>query len=393
MDEIAKTRLKVFIGLAVIVIIVHVILIRVFVMSGSGGNPEKKPAPETPQQTEQGAKEPEKKAPAPVVKTRFFRASANPRFGAPLDYATAVHGDIPATVVPGGSKGARSGIIVDMDTRRVIWEKNSRKPVPIASMAKMMTMLLVMEEMEKRPAVDINTPITVTQTARNVPRTGVLFLAPGEKFTVQELMVATAVKSANDAATLLAEYFGGSVPAFIARMNQRAAELDLKSLQFFSPCGLADGQNRNAVGSAADMVLLGEQLFQYPLLIQWCNIKSASIRNGKTVFVNTNHLVNPRYPGVDGLKTGFLRAAGTCLTFSCLRDSRRIMGCVTGFKTARDRDFFCRRLLDWAYKQPGTATRPPVLVPDPALKPAAKSAAKPAAKAPVRKTAPAQKKR
>ena len=380
MDEIAKTRLKVFVGLAVIFIIIHVILIRVFVMNGSGSGEEKK-EPEKPVT----APENQPKKPAPPVQARFFKPSANPRFGAPLDFSTAVRGTLPLAGLK-GSADARSGIIVDMDTRRVIWEKNSLKPVPIASMAKMMTMLLIMEEMERRPNVDVDTPVTVTKAARDVPRTGVLFLVPGEKFTVQELMVATAVKSANDAATLLAEYFGGSVPAFVERMNARSAELKLPSLRFYSPCGLPDAQNRNTVGSAADMVLLGEQLFQYPLAIQWCNIKQASIRNGKTVFVNTNHLVNPRYPGVDGLKTGFLRVAGTCLTFSCLRNSRRIMGCVTGFKSAKDRDFFCRRLLDWAYTQPGTATAAPVLKAEPALRTSAK--------APARKpAAPAKKKR
>lgn len=377
MDEIAKTRLKVFVGLAVIFIIIHVILIRVFVMNGSGSSAEKK-GPEKPVTAPpaESVKKPELPAQA-----RFFKPSTNPRFGAPLDFSTAVRGTLPLAGLK-GSADARSGIIVDMDTRRVIWEKNSGKPVPVASMAKMMTMLLIMEEMERRPNVDVNTLVTVTKTARDVPRTGVLFLVPGEKFTVQELMVATAVKSANDAATLLAEYFGGSVPAFVERMNARAAELKLSSLRFYSPCGLPDEQKRDTVGSAADMVLLGEQLFQYPLAIQWCNVKQASIRNGKTVFVNTNHLVNPRYPGVDGVKTGFLRTAGTCLTFSALRNSRRIMGCVTGFKSARDRDFFCRRLLDWAYTQPGTAAKAPVLKAEPALR---------TPKAPARKAAPARK--
>lgn len=380
MDEIAKTRLKVFIGLAVIVIIIHVILIRVFVMNGAGSAAEKQ-EPEKPVAV--SVVEPVKKPELPA-QARFFKPSSNPRFGAPLDFSTAVRGNLPLAALKGSSE-ARSGIIVDMDTRRVIWEKNSLRPVPVASMAKMMTMLLIMEEMERRPNIDVNTLVTVTKTARDVPRTGVLYLVPGERFTVQELMVATAVKSANDAATLLAEYFGGSVPAFVARMNARAAELNLKSLRFYSPCGLPDEQKRNTVGSAADMVLLGEQLFQYPLAIEWCNVKQASIRNGKTIFVNTNHLVNPRYPGVDGVKTGFLRAAGTCLTFSCLRDSRRIMGCVTGFKTAKDRDYFCRRLLDWAYTQPGTATRTPVLKAEPALRTPAK--------APARKPAPPKKKR
>ena len=348
MDEVAKTRLKVLITLAGIVVAVHVILVIIFVSGGKKSPEEKKQPSDSVQRAQKAPKAPA----APVF--RYFVPSKNPLFGSPLDYSTALRGNIPAKTVP-GSSGARSGIIVDMDSRRVLWEKNSSAPVPIASMAKMMTMLIVMEQLEKRPEIGINTPVPVTQTARNVPRTGVLFLAPGEKFTVQELMIATAVKSANDAATLLAEYFAGNVPGFVSLMNNKAASLRLRNTRFINPCGLPEGKN-NSLGSAADMVLLGEQLLQYPLLMQWCNIKSSSIRNGKTIFVNTNKLVNPRYPGVDGLKTGYIRAAGSCLTFSALRNGRRIIGCVTGFKSSRDRDRFCRRLLDWAYKQPSKVT-------------------------------------
>ena len=328
-------------------IAVHLVLICVFVSNGSSSSEkkEKKPSAAQPAQTV-------KKSAPPVY--RYFVPSKNPLFGSPLDYSTAFRGNLPAKTVP-GSAGARSGIIVDMDTRRVLWEKNSSRPVPIASMAKMMTMLLVMEQLEKRPQIALNTPVTVTQTARDVPRTGVLYLAPGEKFTVQELMIATAVKSANDAATLLAEYFGGNVTTFVAMMNRKAQLLKLRQTSFINPCGLPMNK-QNSLGSAANMVLLGEQLLQYPVVMQWCNIKSSSIRNGKTVFVNTNKLVNPRYPGVDGMKTGYIRAAGSCLTFSALRNGRRIMGCVTGFKSSRDRDYFCRRLIDWAYKQPGKVT-------------------------------------
>ena len=278
MDEVAKTRLKVLITLAGIVVAVHVILVIIFVSGGEKSPEEKKQPSESVQKAQTAPKIPA----APV--SRYFVPSKNPLFGSPLDYSTALRGNIPAKTVP-GSSGARSGIIVDMDSRRVLWEKNSSVPVPIASMAKMMTMLIVMEQLEKRPEIGINTPIPVTQTARNVPRTGVLFLAPGEKFTVQELMIATAVKSANDAATLLAEFFGGSVPAFVGMMNDRAAQLGLRSLSFINPCGLPENK-RNSLGSAADMVLLGEQLLQYPLVMEWCNLKSASIRSGKTVFVS-----------------------------------------------------------------------------------------------------------
>ena len=345
MDEITKTRIKVLTGLAIIVVIVHVILIKVFVFSGQGGTTDKKTVDQAPK-----VAEPEIRR----VVYRNFVPSKNPRFGQALDYTGTIRGNLPVAAVP-GSSGARSGIIVDMQSRRVLWEKNSSRPVPIASMAKMMTMLLVMEQLERRTDLTVETSVPVTKTSRNVPRTGVLYLTPGESFTIQELMIATAVKSANDAATLLAEYFGGSVPVFVNMMNSRALQLGLRNTSFINPCGLPEGK-RNSLGSAADMVMLGEQLLQFPLLMEWCNLKSASIRSGKTVFVNTNKLVNPRYPGVDGLKTGYIRAAGSCLTFSAVRNKRRIMGCVTGFKSSRERDRFCRRLLDWAYKQPGTVT-------------------------------------
>ena len=345
MDEVTKTRIKVLAGLAVIVVIVHLVLIRIFVFGGASAADKEKTGKED---TKAKAVEPQVNRPV----YRNFVPSKNPRFGQALDYTGTIRGNLPKQMVP-GSAGARSGIIVDMESRRVLWEKNSSRPVPIASMAKMMTMLLVMEQLEKRHDLTVDTPIPVTKTARDVPRTGVLYLAPGESFTVQELMIATAVKSANDAATLLAEYFGGSVPVFVNMMNSRALQLGLRNTSFINPCGLPQNK-RNSLGSAADMVMLGEQLLQYPLLMQWCNLKSASIRSGKTIFVNTNKLVNPRYPGVDGLKTGYIRAAGSCLTFSAVRNKRRIMGCVTGFKSSRDRDHFCRRLLDWAYNQPST---------------------------------------
>jgi len=187
-----------------------------------------------------------------------------------------------------------------------------------------------------------------------VPRTGVLYLRPGEVFTLRELLLGTAVKSANDAATQLAVLVSGDVDAFIGKMNARAAALKLPATKFYSPCGLPDKAKRDSLSSAEDMVLLGERLLEYPILLEMASTQKGSIREGeqKTIFVNTNKLITPHYPGVDGLKTGYTNVAGCCLTFSALRDNRRIVGCVTGFPHARDRDRFCRKLIDWAYKQP-----------------------------------------
>ena len=296
--------------------------------------------------------EPPKPVEPPKPAFRYRKPSANPFFGAPLDFSRARHGNLPAKAVP-GANGVGTGIIVDMDTRKVLWEKNSQKPVPVASMVKMMTMLLTAEAMERTGKPKLDDKITITRTVMQVKRTGVLWLAPGESFTLRELLLGIAVKSANDAATQVAEVIGGDVDTFVRSMNERAKELNLNSIHFYNPCGLPDKRGRDAVGSAADMVLLGEHLLEYPFLIEMCSTLKGAIRDGKTVFVNTNHLIAPHYPGVDGLKTGFINKSGFCLTFSALRDGRRIIGCVTGFKNARDRDRFCRRLIDWAYQQPG----------------------------------------
>ena len=239
-----------------------------------------------------------------------------------------------------------------MDTRKVLWEKKSNQPVPVASMVKMMTMLLTAEAMERTGKPSLDDRITITRTVMQVKRTGVLWLTPGEVFTMRELMLGIAVKSANDAATQVAEVVGGDVDSFVRSMNARAKELHLDSMKFYNPCGLPDKRGRNAVSSAADMVLLGERLLEYPFLIEMCSTLKGTIRGGNTVFVNTNKLINPHYPGVDGLKTGYINKSGFCLTFSVLRDDRRIMGCVTGFGNASDRDRFCRKLIDWAYSQP-----------------------------------------
>ena len=289
----------------------------------------------------------------PPRQWRYRKPSGNPKFGAPLDFSHALHGDkLPASVP--GAAGAKSGIVVDLDRRIVLWEKNCRKAVPVASMTKMMTMLLVMEMLEETPKLSLDTPIQVSKQVMQVPRTGVLYLRPGEIFTLRELLLGTAVKSANDAATQLAILAAGDVDVFIARMNARAASLKLHATKFYSPCGLPDKAKRDSVSSAEEMVLLGERLLEYPILLEMASTQKGSIREGaqKTIFVNTNKLITPHYPGVDGLKTGYTNAAGCCLTFSALRDNRRIVGCVTGFPHARDRDRFCRKLIDWAYKQP-----------------------------------------
>jgi D-alanyl-D-alanine carboxypeptidase len=241
-----------------------------------------------------------------------------------------------------------TGILVDPVSRKVLWAKGADRAVPIASMTKMMTMLLI-EEAIAQGKITRDTVIPVTRAAYEIGGSQV-WLDPRESFPLSELLKAVAIKSANDAAYLVGEYLcGGDINSFVLRMNSRARELGMNHSSFYDAHGLGDAQKRNNLSSAYDMVVLAERLLDYPEVIKMASTRMDSFRNGKTELRNHNNLVFNRVPGVDGLKTGYTKASGFCVTFTCLRGGRRLIGCVTGFKTAKDRDTFCRELLDWAY--------------------------------------------
>lgn len=296
----------------------------------------------------ESAAELEQKTKPPRPASRFRKPSSNPNFGAPFHYATAVSGNLAS--LP-GSREARSGFLVDLNSRNVLWMKDARKPVPIASMVKMMTLLVAFEELDAHPEWSLNTPVKITTGATKVARTGIIWLDTRETMPLVDLLKALTIKSANDAAYQVAEFTGGGdVHAFVARMNAKAAELKMPGTRFISPHGLPDKVRGNSLSCAEAMTILGEQLLEYPDIMSWTTTQLTYIRDGRTELYNTNGLINPRWPGVDGLKTGYTRDAGFCLTFTCERDGRRLLGCVTGFKSARrGRDPFVRKLIDWGF--------------------------------------------
>ncbi len=371
MNEVIRARVRLFTVILLVILALHVIVIALFIPGRRSAAPADNPVVqqevvEPPaaapveskpgfwarlfgrgSSTETAVEQAPKPPPAPVY--RYKKPTGNPNFGLPLDFSHAVT-SLPSKEVPGAA-GVGTGIVVDLGTRQVLWQKDAHRSVPIASMVKMMTMLLTMESLEARPELSLNSPVKITKTALAVPRTGIVWLDPRETFPLSDLMKAVAIKSANDAAVQVAEFIGGSVDDFVASMNRRAVELGMTDSKFVSPCGLPDKVKGNSTSSARDMVLLAEQLLEYPDVMHWSGTQLDYIREGekKTMLTTTNNLVNPRWPGVDGLKTGYISASGFCLTFSVLRDNRRIVGCVTGFKSARDRDRFCRKLINWSY--------------------------------------------
>lgn len=253
------------------------------------------------------------------------------------------------TDIPGVDTAiCRSGIVVDVDQHRVLWAKDANKAVPIASMTKMMTLLLI-EEAIAKGTIQRDTVIKVTEAAFRIGGTQV-WLDPKESFPLADLTKAIAIRSANDAAYLVGEYLAsGNVDAFVQSMNDRAKALGMKNTYFYDPHGLGDKKKKeHNTSSAYDMVLLGERLLAYPEIMKLTSTRLDTFRNGKTQLRNSNNLVFNRMEGVDGLKTGYTDASGFCVTFSVKRNGRRFLGCVTGFKKAKLRDQFCEKLIDWA---------------------------------------------
>ena len=388
MNEVNRARWKLLGGIFLVIILIHIVAISCIVATLR--TPEEEPAATQTQQTAAPAAQQQPAAPAvperqpenkkksggfwswlfgggdkqqpesepeevrPPRVYRYKKPSENPLFGKPFNYALAKTGDFSEKEVP-GSRGATSGIMVDLGTRTVLWEKNSSKQVPIASMVKMMTLLVAFEALEDNPSLSLESPVKISPEVLKVARTGIVWLDPRETLPLSDLMKAAAIKSANDAAVQIALFFGnGDQEAFITKMNAKALELGMTGTHFVSPCGLPDRKKGNSLSTARDMVLLGERLLEYPKYLEWSTTKLDYMRTGekRTMLNATNRLINPHWPGVDGLKTGYTDDAGYCLTFSVLRDGRRIVGCVTGFPSARSgRDPFARKLIDWGYRR------------------------------------------
>lgn len=245
-----------------------------------------------------------------------------------------------------------SGIVVDLNTRNVLWEKNSRNPVPIASLTKLMTALLVMEAIDNGDGqLNWGSVVSITSTAEKVERSCVLGLKKNEHYAIGELMAATLINSHNDAAAMLAEIAAGSVDDFVLLMQKRASELGLFSAAFNSPNGLPQGKKRlNSLCSASDVTRICEILMNYPQVMSLCQMTSKRLHTGKTVYSHNNLLKRKPVPGMIGFKTGFTNKAGFCLAFGVTRENRTVIGCVTGFRSAKERDIFCRELIKWSFK-------------------------------------------
>ena len=213
---------------------------------------------------------------------------------------------------------------MDAATGTILFEKNSHDAMPPASVTKIMTMLLIYEA-EENGQFQWQDQVRVSSYAASMGGSQV-YLKEGEQMSVEDLLKSVVIASANDAAVALAEYVSGSVEAFVAKMNAKAAELGMTSTKFENVTGL-DDTAENHLTSAKDIALMSGELIKHPLILQYSSIWMDTIRDGAFGLTNTNRLVR-FYKGCTGLKTGSTSKAGCCLSATAERDGMELVAAI-----------------------------------------------------------------
>jgi len=229
---------------------------------------------------------------------------------------------------------AKSAILIEASTGRVLYEKNADEALAPASMTKIMTLLLTMEAVDKGN-IKLDSMVTVSENAASMGGSQV-FLAANEQYKLEEIIKAVCIASGNDAAVVLAESIGGSLDKFIEMMNNKAKELGLTSTHFVNVYGLdAEGH----MSSARDMAIMARELIKHDVILKYSSIYEEYLNkpDGSNLWmVNTNKLVR-FYSGVDGLKTGYTGNAGYCLTATGVWNGMRLISVVMGETTQEER--------------------------------------------------------
>lgn len=231
-----------------------------------------------------------------------------------------------------------AAILIEPSTKTVLFEENARTPLPVASMTKMMTLLIALDRI-RAGELTLDTPVNVSARAASMGGSQV-FLRAGAQFPVRALLAATMIHSANDAATALAEHIGGSNEAFAELMNQKAQELGMKQSRFYSPHGLPATETPDDVMSAYDAALAGMELMSHGIMRQYAKMQEAPFKSGTFErLYNPNRLLKIM-PDATGIKTGFHNKAGFCVTASASRNGMDLVAVVMGTPPARKNENF-----------------------------------------------------
>ena len=238
---------------------------------------------------------------------------------------------------------APSAILMEADNHKILYKKNIHEKRSVASITKVMTVLLIMEDIESGK---ISLTDTVTTSAHASSMGGSdIWLEEGEQMSLDDMLKATLVASANDAAVAMAEYTEGSEDAFVDRMNRRAKELGMKDTTFKNCNGLDE---EGHLSSAYDVALMSAELIKHTKVYDYTQIWLDFLRDGKTQIVNTNKLLKS-YNGITGLKTGTTNEAGTCISATAKRGDLSLIAVCLGSDTGQERFRDASVLLDYGF--------------------------------------------
>ena len=245
---------------------------------------------------------------------------------------------------------AKSSILIEESTGKILYEYNSHEKLNPASMTKMMSLLLIMENIEKG-VIKWEDMITVTENASGMGGSQIL-LETGEQMSVEDLVKGVAIASGNDAVVALAETIAGTEENFVKMMNDKVNKLGLKDTNFKNCHGLDE---ENHYSSAYDMAMIAKELVKHEKILEFSKIYETYLRENtdrKIWLVNTNKLVRFK-EGVDGLKTGYTASAGYCLTATMKKDDMRVIATVMGESDSKTRNNEVSSMLDYAFAQYG----------------------------------------
>ena len=241
---------------------------------------------------------------------------------------------------------AKGSILIEYTTGKILIEENSFEHMYPASMTKMMTLLIVMDEIDSGK-IKLSDKVTISENASNMGGSQV-FLNPGEEITVNNLIKSICIASANDSAVALAEFIAGTEEKFVNIMNDKIKELGLKDTHFENVHGL---HSDNHYSCPNDMAYIAKELLKHKEILDYSSIYEEYLKknDGTNIWmVNTNKLIK-YYKGLDGLKTGFTNEAGYCLTATASRNNMRLISVVMGEDTSEIRSKDTIELLDYGF--------------------------------------------
>jgi D-alanyl-D-alanine carboxypeptidase (penicillin-binding protein 5/6) len=238
---------------------------------------------------------------------------------------------------------AKAVILVEESSGNVLYEDNPDERLPIASVTKIMTMLLIMEAVDDGK-ITLDDMVSVSENAMSYGGS-TMFLETGEQLTVNDMLKGIAVASANDGCVAMAEYLAGSESAFVDMMNDKARELGMENTHFMNTNGLDEDDHYS---SARDVSIMSRELIKHKTIFNYTSIWMDTLRGGKFQLANTNKLIR-FYDGANGLKTGSTSKALCCLSASAKRNDMQLIAVVLGAPTSAQRFSSAKALLDYGF--------------------------------------------